>query len=63
MNEPNRRITAEEVKELVRRYAEQEHPKAWFKAAVLILFGEAGEEEPERLVIRPTPDPDRRPRE
>ncbi len=50
-------MSAEDVKEAVRQYAE-EHLPGWRTAGVMILVGPVGEDEQERLLVRPaTPTP------
>ena len=55
------KLTAEEVKELVRRYADQEFP-GWRVAGAFVAVGAFGEDDRETLLVSPitpsaTPDP------
>lgn len=55
-----KRISPDDIKDLVRRYAEQEYPGREWHAAMEIWLGELGErEECERLIIRPELTPPR----
>jgi hypothetical protein len=48
-----RKTTAEDVKDVVRRYCEENLP-GWACAAVSVMVGEPGEDETERLLVLAT---------
>lgn len=54
-DERNSRVTAEDVKEVVRRYAEQNCP-GWQCAGVSIRVGPLAENKEESLLILPPPE-------
>lgn len=55
-NQDKNKVTAEALKELLRRYADDNHPE-WVIASISIRIGRLGEHTTETLVTRPEKNP------